>query len=432
MQSTVQTKNRRPRIFYGWWIVSCAVLLQSVFLIVSQATASVFLRPVVEELGWQVWQFSLGSSLAVLAGALSGVAIGPIVDRRGPRVPVLAGALVSAACLAGLAWQSDIRLFWALHLCAGLLGWTLFGPLVINTTINKWFVRRRGWALAIGSAGISLGGLLGPVSMTLAVDSLGWRNGYILQALVVLVVAAPVVLALRRSPEDLGMRPDGADPGEQTGSGMQDAPSLTSRQAVRSPGFWLLLLGYGFNQAALSSVLAHAVPFASDASFSRGAASLALAVNGLGNLLSKAVWGYCLQRYPARRLAIAAFSLGAVGVAQMLLAAASGSSLLLFSGFFCYGFGFGGTIPISEYLWVTYFGRAHIGAIRGIAQPLTAAGPTLGPVLVGAAYDLSNSYRAGFLAIIGAYLAGAVLVGVSRAPQAGPHRVRHIGPSAES
>ena len=76
MQSTVQTKNRRPRIFYGWWIVSCAVLLQSVFLIVSQATASVFLRPVVEELGWQVWQFSLGSSLAVLAGALSASCFG--------------------------------------------------------------------------------------------------------------------------------------------------------------------------------------------------------------------------------------------------------------------------------------------------------------------------------------------------------------------
>ena len=196
-------------------------------------------------------------------------------------------------------------------------------------------------------------------------------------------------------------------------------------QAVRTPGFWLLLFGYSMNQAALTSVLAHAIPFATDASFSRTTASLALAVNGLGNLLSKAVWGYCLQRFPPRRLAVAAFSLGGTGVALMLLAASSSDLLgnggsatkLLFAGFFCYGFGFGGTIPISEYLWVSYFGRAHIGAVRGVSQPLMIVGPTIGPVLVGVGYDLTGSYRLAFLAIIAAYLLGALLVAISRAPQ---------------
>ena len=201
-----------PRIFYGWWIVAAAVLLQFIFLSVSQSTVSVFLRPVVEELDWQVWQFTLGSSLAVLAGALSGVIVGRVVDQRGPRLPVLGGALVSAICLFGLGRQSDLRLFWILHLLAGFIGWTLFGPLVVNTTINKWFMRRRGWALAIGSSGISLGGLIAPYAMTLVVDSMGWRNGYLFQALFVLAIAAPVALLMRRAPEDVGLRPDGEPP----------------------------------------------------------------------------------------------------------------------------------------------------------------------------------------------------------------------------
>ena len=417
------------RLFYGWWIVAAAVLLQFTFLSISQATVSVFLRPVVDELGWQVWQFTLGSSLAVMAGALSGVVVGGVVDRRGPRLPVVGGALVTALCLYGLARQSSPWLFWSLHLCAGLIGWTLFGPLVVNTTVNKWFVRRRGWALAIGSSGISLGGLIAPVTMTLAVDSLGWRNGYYVMALFVLAIVVPVAFLMRRAPEDSGLRPDGASDASMERarlSGADEPPSYTSGQALRTPGFWLLLLGYSMNQAALSSVLAHAIPFATDASFSRTTAALALAVNGLGNLLSKAVWGYCLQRFAARRLAVIAFSLGGTGVALMLLAASSADALgsegsataLLFAGFFCYGFGFGGTIPISEYLWVSYFGRAHIGAVRGVSQPLTIIGPTVGPVLVGLGYDMTGSYLLGFLAIIATYLLGALLVAISRAPQA--------------
>lgn len=202
---------------------------------------------------------------------------------------------------------------------------------------------------------------------------------------------------------------------------MAEAPhSYTSRRALRTPGFWLLLFGYGMNLAALNSVLAHAIPFATDASFSRASASMALAVNGLGNLLSKAVWGYGLQRIPPRRLAVTAFCLGGVGVGLMLLAAASASPVQLFAGFFCYGFGFGGTIPISEYLWVSYFGRAHIGEIRGLAQLLMIVGPTAGPVLVGAGYDLYGNYRLAFMVIIAVYLVGGLLVGLSRAPHEQP------------
>jgi len=409
-----------PRFFYGWWIVAAAVLLQFVFLGVSQSTVSVFLRPVVEELGWQVWQFTLGSSLGVLAGALSGVVVGRIVDQRGPRLPVLAGALVSAVCLWSLSRQSNLWLFWVLHLCAGFIGWTLFGPLVVNTTINKWFVRRRGWALAVGSSGISFGGLIAPFAMTLVVDSQGWRNGYFVQALFVLAVVAPIALIMRRTPEDVGLRPDGDPAPGEKGDGFpheREPRAYTSRQALRTPGFWLLLLGYGMNQAALASVLAHAVPFATDASFTRRMAALALAVNGLGNLLSKAVWGFCLQRYPPRALAVAAFSLGGTGVGLMLLSAAAAEPAFLFAGFFLYGFGCGGTSPISESLSVTHFGRPHIGAVRGVAQPLTVIGPAVAPVLVGVAYDLQGSYQMGFLGIIGVYLLAGLLVAVSRPPR---------------
>ena len=50
--------------------------------------------------------------------------------------------------------QSSLWVFWSLCVLNGLLGWSFFGPVVVSSTLSKWFVRKRGWALAIGSSGM--------------------------------------------------------------------------------------------------------------------------------------------------------------------------------------------------------------------------------------------------------------------------------------
>lgn len=405
--------------YYGWWIVAAAIVCQFAFMSFSQAVVGIFMKPALNELGWPVWQFTLGPSLAVGVGALSGVFAGPIVDKSGPRRLILLGAFVSAICFYALGRQSNLLVFLALYMLAGLIGWNLFGPLVVNSTLNKWFIRKRGWALAIGSIGISLAGMLTPITMTAIVDSVGWRDAYTVLAFFTLLLVIPMAFVMRRSPEDHGLFPDGdvgAAIARENTEAMPETPSLTRGQAIRTKGFWLLVFGFGFKQAALSSVFIHAIPFATDVGFSRSIAAIALTITGLGNLLSKAVWGYTLQRIDARKLAVSAFLLSSLGVAFMLVAAPIGQESILFVGFFLYGLGFGGTIPLSEFLWAKYFGRAHIGAIRGISQPITLIAPTVGPVLIGLWYDYSNSYYPGFLTIVAVYLIGALLIWLSRAP----------------
>ena len=100
----------------------------------------------------------------------------------------------------------------------------------------------------------------------------------------------------------------------------------------------------------------------------------------------------------------------------MLASAGMGQTAILFAGFFLYGFGFGGTIPLGEFLWASYFGRAHIGAIRGVGMPMTTLGAMLGPVLIGLWFDYSGTYQPGFLAIVGLYLGGAMLIGLLKKP----------------
>ena len=399
-------------------MVGAAVLAQFVFMSISGAAVGVLLLPATTELGWQAWQFTLGPSLSIASGIVSGAYVGRYIDRRGARRPMFLGAIVSAACLCALSTQTSIWAYWGLYVVCGLIGWSLFGPQVVNPVLTKWFVENRGWALAIGSVGVSLAGMITPAVMTPLVDGYGWRSGFLFLSVAALCVA-PVSFVMRRTPEDHGWQPDGAASGTGETS-MESTQSLTRPQAVRTISFWLLVIGFGLNTMALVSILVHAIPFATSSGFTRSVAAIAVSFTGVGNLSSKAVWGKALGSIRPKYLILTAYAVAISGVACTLFAASAGNATILATGFFLYGFGFGGTIPLSESLWAAYFGRKHIGAIRGLSAPISALGTSIGPVLVGFWFDYSQSYTTPFVAIGLAYATAGLFIGISRKPSQSP------------
>ena len=413
-------KKPSSKLFYGWWIVVAAVLFQYMSLSLSQSMIGVFLTPMVAELGWPVWQYTLGSSLALGAGSLSGLVVGPLVDRVGPRRPVFVGLFCTAVLLYGFGQQSNIWLFWGLHLLIGMVGWSLFSSLIMNAAINKWFVQKRGWALSLGSIGVSLANMITPLVMTAVVDAVGWRSAYQLLAGAVLVIGIPVAFLLRRMPEDHGLLPDGAvEPLDLAGTAIPtaDLPAFTAAEAVRTRTFWQLVVGFGLIYGVITAVVIHGIPLVTGAGFARSTAALGFTLAGIGNLCSKPLWGSTLQSVAPKKLIVFGALVATSGICSILGTTIWPVSGLLFVGFFLFGFGFGGTIPVGEFLWATYFGRLHIGAIRGIGQPLSFLVPTVMPVVVGGWFDVTGSYRAPFLMLMGLYLLAAVLVWGAARPE---------------
>ena len=164
------------------------------------------------------------------------------------------------------------------------------------------------------------------------------------------------------------------------------------------------------------AVLIHAFPFVTESGFDRNLAAIGLSINGFGNLVSKVVWGWGLSQFSPRILVPAAFGVSATGVTLILTAGLIELVPLLMVGFFCYGFGFGGTIPLSEFTWARYFGRRYIGAIRGASNPPTLLMQAVSPVLVGVWFDFTGGYHWAFVAIIASFFVAASLIATSKAP----------------
>lgn len=418
--------DRAPRFFYGWWIVLGAVVGQFAAMGVAGQISGVFLRPMTDDLGWAAADFTLGTSAAFIAGGVAGFFIGPFVDRYGARPLMLIGGVTYGLAIALISQVQEVWQFVALQMVAGGLGFAMVGPLVVNVTLSKWFVVRRGWAITIGSMGVSLAALIMPVTMTAVVDAEGWRTGYLVMGLLVWVLVLPVAVLMRRTPEDYGLLPDGkrdsdvqtaAEVSQREATRRDFANSFTRREAVRTPALWMLVVGFGLNMGAVSALLVHAIPFATDGGFTRAEAASGFAAVGLANFSSKFVWGFGLQRFPVRNVASGAFLASASGIVLLMLAVNVEALPLLWAGFLAWGFGFGGTIPIGEFVWARYFGRRYLGAVRSVGQPITILLGSIGPISMALYYDASGGYSVAFAGLALAYVLGGALIFMSREPE---------------
>src|SRR5690606_37846882 len=230
--------------------------------------------PMIEELGWTRSEYTLSRSLGQFVMGFAGFFIGAWVDRFGARPLMVVGTLLLALVLAAHSQVQTLTGWLILNGALLTVGCALVGNLVVNVTMAKWFVEKRGQAVAWAAMGVSFAGVLLMPAATFLVDILGWRTAWLVLGGATLVCLLPAALVMRRAPEDHGWYPDGRS-AEQVAQGLavkaelDYAQSLTRAQALRSPSFYLLVLAFGLFTINIVVMLLHTVPYLSDHGFSR-------------------------------------------------------------------------------------------------------------------------------------------------------------------
>lgn len=399
---SVHQVHARRRIYYGWYIVAVGFIANVASSFALASTLSIFLKPMTVDLGVSRGVFSLLRSGEGLIGAFMAPFVGPLVDRHGSRWLVTSGAVVAAV---GYFILSQVEDFWQFVLVRWTfvtMGDALLGYMVINVMIARWFVRKRGRAIAVSSMGIGFAKIVMPFLVVPLLAWLGWRHTWaVFGVLTLVLIVAPALAYIRRSPEDMGLNPDGLDtvavPGGKAPRPQPYAASearIWSRKAgLRTRAFWLIVAVFGVSAVGVTGVNLHVFAYVTDLGYSELSAVGALSVIASTQLGSPIVWGLIADRVDVRWSTLAKFLIQAAG---LIVAITSGSLTLVYVGFFFYGVGLGGNMVLQDVVWARIFGRLSMGRIRGLGILMTHSFAALGPPFFGFLFDWTGSYTVPF------------------------------------
>jgi MFS family permease len=406
---------RHGRIFYGWWVVlaSAVGLFWGVPLTVY--CFSVFLKPLMQDFHAGRAAVSLGFTLHLLAAAFSAPLFGWLVDRYGSRAVILAGTPVFGLILLANRFLS-VNLA-GFYLFCMLLGVALHGvgPIPYGDVISRWFDRNRGLAIGLMMMGIGLGAMVMPTFAQHLIAKYGWRAAYAILGAAVLLIAMPTIAALlRKTPEQLGLLPDGApQPKHAAPQSVASFQGLSAKAAWKTGTFWLLVSTFFLVSASVQGCVIHMAAMLSDHGMSAEKVALGTSVVGMAVLIGRVGTGYFLDRLFAPRLAAAFFGGASIGILLLWLSAPS----VAFAGAFLVGLGLGAEVDFIAYLTSRYFGLRAFGRVYSSIFAAFGLSGALGPLIMGAGFDRTGSYRAPLFAFFCATLLAALIM-----TRLGPYR----------
>lgn len=431
---------KRLPFFYGWVIVAVTFVCFAVGY-ATWHSFSIFYVAILEEFGWSRAATAATFSVFTLVYGFYSPVAGGLIDRFGPRRVLPLGAIVLGT---GLLLTTRLSTLWEFYLLFGVVaaaGLSSFGSVPAFTVLNGWFVRRRGLAGGLATAGIGVGTLLLVPFLQSVILNYGWRTAYVVLAIgTMTIIPVLAVVFQRHKPEELGLRPDGdaEDAGIEAGGVGKAQPEAlvvdkewaarewTLRSAARTSRFWLISLARGLEMVALNVMLTHQAAFFVDIGVDRLVVASVVGTVGIVGSCGKILWGAISDRLGRELAYTMAFTAGTLGIG-IILQTHSGSPPILFYGYgVVYGLCYGASAVLTPVLSADVFHGRRYGSILGGIYMVGNLGSAAGAFLGGYVFDITGSYSLAFAMAIPAMWLACLLFWL-----AAPRKVRAVAGRAK-
>ena len=413
---------RRVPFFYGWTIVGLTFTTSMITAGISGYGLSFFVVPMSEALGVTRAEFS-SITLFRLAAIPIVPILGMLVDKReGPRLVIVIGAASAGLSLIASAFvQNMLQFYLTFGIFFGVAMVAMGGQLVGPAVLAKWFVKRRARVMAISAIGVSGGGfVIAPIAGQL-VENFGWRDAWVVLGIGMILLIVPfAALFMRRQPSDVGLVPDGITQKDTQQEGMttEEAAALSSgepyeypwtvREAAATVAFWILLASQVLFLTSLMPMLFHQVAYMQDKGLSLADATLAATVLAGCAILGKIIYGLIVERIHVRW--VLPFSMMPAGLSVFLLVIGTSTEMVMVYAVVC-GITMGGVMPLMNVALAQYFGREHMGAIRGAFTPPANIVGAFSPFAVGLMWEYLGNYDFAFILVgAGWFIAGFIVL----------------------
>jgi len=398
------------RVFYGWWIVAIGCVQDAVKGGLFNTGFTLYFLPVLTELNLSRAATSLPFSLSRLEAALGAPFVGYLIDRFDVRVMLVAGTLLAGAGLILLSLTHSYLLFLLVFIGPLSFGFQAGFNQATLAVVAHWFRRKRGLAMAIVQTGQSIGGVVIFPLVAVAVLRLGWRAAAVLSGFAVLTLL-PLVLLIRRSPESMGLLPDGERSAGAADVGLPSVPGeakeFTTREALRTRTFWLLAAFHGLRNVPYAGVTVHLVPLIVWKGLDEASAAFYVGLTALVTVVIRPLTGWLGDRRSKQTVGAVGVLLGAAGLVVLAYGDGAWWALVLFAVLFSFGDG------VNSVTWALVgdvFGRTHFATIRGWISMFQSFASMPAAVYTGWIYDRTQSYTQALVAFVICYGAAAIVL----------------------
>jgi MFS family permease len=366
---------------YAWWRLCAAVVLATIGG-VGMWSFPVALPAIQADFAVIRADASVPFTLAMLGFAGGGALMGWLLDRFGIMVPLACGVTLLAIGYVAAGYAANLWWFALAHGLIGIGSSATLGPLMADT--SQWFVRRRGIAVSLASAGNYLAGTLWPPVVQHFIAGAGWRATHIGIGLFCAATMLPLgYLASRRRA-----------PAHHAAFARAAATQAQDLLGLPPNGLMALLCIAGIGCCvAMSMPQVHLVAYCGDLGYGPARGAEMLAVMMAFGIVSRVVTGFVADRIGGLPTLLIGSALQ--GLALFLYLLFDGlASLYVISALF--GLFQGGLIPSYAIIVREYFSPQEAGTRVGFVLMATLLGMALGGWMSGAIFDATGSYRAAF------------------------------------
>lgn len=393
----------------NWLLVLTCFVGLSLSTMLAQ-TVGLVIEPLTHEFGWSRTQITYGPSLIAILSIFLYPPAGALIDRYGGRKIALLGIVLTTAGVAGISLADGSVSQW-------LLLWGYYGvvSVLIKSTIwmlaiNSSFKSGRSMATSVALIGTTFSSIAVPPLMQWLTDDIGWRQAYVLVALIWGIPTLVLTYFCLFDLHDKKAPSDSSDNSPQSFQKIGEIPGLSVAQALRCKPLWRIAISTMIMVLLAGSLIVHKIPMLTEKGVSRADAALIASLFGVAGVIGKLATGWLMDRFAAGRIAAITNMASAVGLLLFLLPSSSPAPIV--GSMLIVGYANGTKLQVAVYLTGAYAGLRNFGKIFGFISSIYTVGGALGPVLAGLMFDQTNSYLAWIMLFVPGSLIAAALINV--------------------
>jgi MFS transporter, FSR family, fosmidomycin resistance protein len=386
-----------PRTFKDVWLISLGHGLTHWYT----ATFYILLPLIGKELGLTYTQIGLIMTIQHLAGAISNLPGGMVVDMVGQKGYLMAASLFWVGV--PYAFMSITNDFWMLLLCVTLVGIgnNIWHPAAMPTLAYR-YPQRKALVLSFHGMGGNLGEAIAPIVVGALLAWYSWRTVVVINVVPGITMAVLILLMLGAF---MTTRSDGDSGINEKGEKRTIRAYLTDYMSLlRNRALMLVSFSSAFRtmtQAGLLTFLP--VYLAYELGYSPFLVGASMTVIQVAGFIAGPIGGHLSDKMGRRRVVMASMALSGVMLAGMVLVGESPLFVVFIAlvGFFLYA------MRAVLQAWAIESAPKNLaGSTVGLQFGITSLGAAASPVLFGLVADATSVH-------VGFYLLAAMIIGAN-------------------